>query len=58
MSVRQRLIPQLPREAWVVLALLVAGGADPVAVRRHLGHKDVSTTLNITPGCSRTGWKR
>ncbi len=31
-------------------SLLVAGGADPVAVQRHLGHKDVSTTLNIYAG--------
>jgi integrase len=31
-------------------SLLVAGGADPVAVQRHLDHKDVSTTLNIYAG--------
>ena len=31
-------------------SLLVAGGADPVAVQRHLGHKDVSTTMNIYAG--------
>jgi site-specific recombinase XerD len=28
----------------------VAAGADPVAVQRHLGHKDVTTTLNIYAG--------
>lgn len=31
-------------------SLLVSGGADPVAVQRHLGHKDVTTTLNIYAG--------
>lgn len=31
-------------------SLLVAAGADPVAVQRHLGHKDVTTTLNIYAG--------
>lgn len=31
-------------------SLLVASGADPVVVQRHLGHKDVTTTLNIYAG--------
>lgn len=31
-------------------SLLIASGADPVAVQRHLGHKDVATTLNIYAG--------
>jgi len=31
-------------------SLLVAGGADPVAVQRHLGHRDVTTTLNVYAG--------
>lgn len=31
-------------------SLLIAAGADPVAVQRHLGHKDVTTTLNIYSG--------
>ena len=30
--------------------LLVAGGADPVAVQRHLGHRDVTTTMNVYAG--------
>jgi integrase len=28
----------------------VAGGADPVAVQRHLGHRDVTTTMNVYAG--------
>lgn len=28
----------------------MAGGADPVAVQRHLGHRDVTTTLNVYAG--------
>jgi integrase len=31
-------------------SLLVAGGADPVAVQRHLGHRDVTTTMNVYAG--------
>lgn len=31
-------------------SLLIQSGADPVAVQRHLGHKDVSTTLDIYAG--------
>ncbi len=31
-------------------SLLIAGGADPVAVQRHLGHRDVTTTMNIYAG--------
>jgi integrase len=28
-------------------SLLIAQGADPVAIQKHLGHRDVSTTLNL-----------
>jgi integrase len=31
-------------------SLLIASGADPVAVQRHLGHRDVTTTMNIYAG--------
>jgi hypothetical protein len=32
---------------WPPPSLLVDKGADPVAVQRHLGHRDVATTLRI-----------
>lgn len=44
----ERCHPTLP--AATCASLLVAAGADPVAVQRHLGHKDVTTTLNIYAG--------
>ena len=28
----------------------MAGGADPVAVQRHLGHRDLTTTMNVYAG--------